>query len=76
MAVTADQMSDREYNRIRCRMYHLPSQLERARRRVAQLEAECVHYGMKELLTDPKHANRAFDREVEQAKRENGEGVY
>jgi hypothetical protein len=55
-------------------MYHLPSQLERARKRVKQLEAQCIHYGMKDLLTDPKHANRAFELEVARAKAANAEG--
>ncbi len=53
---------------------NLPSQLERARRRVAQLEAECIHYGMKDLLTNPEHANRAFEREFARAKAANTEG--
>jgi hypothetical protein len=67
-------MTKREYNRIMCRMYHLPSQLERARKGVKQLEAECIHYGMKDLLTDPEHANRAFEREFARAKAANTEG--
>lgn len=66
-------MTKREYNRIMCRMYHLPSQLERARRRVKQLEAQCIHYGMKDLLEDQKHASDAFEREFQRAKREDEE---
>ncbi len=67
-------LSEQEYAVIRNKQRRLPEQLERARRRVAQLEAECIHYGMKDLLTNPEHANRAFEREVAQAKRDNTEG--
>ena len=66
-------LSQREFERIRNKQRNLPSQLARARHRVRQLENECARYGMKELLADPDHASKAFDRELRQARAFNTE---
>ncbi len=66
-------LSQREFERIRNKQRNLPSQLARARHRVRQLENECARYGMKELLSDPDHASKAFDRELRQARAFNTE---
>lgn len=72
--MSAQPISARDYARIVNKQQRLPSMLERARRRVRQIEAECIMYGMKDLLTNPTHANRAFEREVAAAKAMNTEG--
>lgn len=66
-------LSQREFERISNKQRNLPSQLARARHRVRQLENECARYGMKELLADPDHASKAFDRELRQARAFNTE---
>lgn len=67
-------MTARDYARIINKQQRLPEMLVRARRRVKHLEAECVRYGMKELLANPTHADRAFEREFARAKAANTEG--
>ena len=66
-------LSKQEYDRIQNKQRNLPSQLARARHRVRQLENECARYGMKELLADPDHADRAFERAFREAKAFNTE---
>lgn len=66
-------MEKKAHTHIINKQRNLPAQLIRARRRVAQLEAECIHYGMKDLLTDPKHVNRSFEIEFARAKAANTE---
>lgn len=66
-------LSQREFERIRNKQRNLPSQLARARHRVLQLEGECIRYGRKDLLTDPVHADRAFERAFREAKAFNTE---
>ena len=66
-------MEKKAYIQLINKQRNLPAQLIRARRRVANLEAECIRYGMKELLTNPEHANRAFEREFARAKAANTE---
>jgi hypothetical protein len=43
-------MSPQEYNRVINRQRRLPEQLDRARARVRQLEAEAARLGMRELV--------------------------
>ena len=71
--MSAEPISDRDYARIVNKQQRLPGMLIRARRRVAQIEAECIHYGMKELLANPTHADRAFEREFRAAAEANAE---
>ena len=40
-------MTEREYNKLRCRMWHLPRQIERARLRLRHLEAEAQRLGVR-----------------------------
>lgn len=70
---TLTALSKQEYDRIQNKQRNLPNQLARARHRVRQLESECIRYGMKELLADPDHASKAFDRELRQARAFNTE---
>ncbi len=72
--MSANPLSARDYARIVNKQQRLPAMLERARGRVRQLEADCVRFGMKELLANPTHADRAFEREVAAAKAMNTEG--
>lgn len=46
------------------RIRYLPTALERTRAKLRQLEAEAASYGMRELLENPAHANRAWDRAI------------
>lgn len=66
-------LSQRDFESIRNKQRNLPSQLARARHRVLQLESECIRYGRKDLLTDPVHADRAFERAFREAKAFNTE---
>lgn len=50
----------------------LPGQLARARARVRQLEGAAKRYGMIDLLTDPRHVNRAWDEAIDQGRAING----
>lgn len=65
-------MSQREYDAIINKQRRLPDMLRRARQRVRQLEAEALRYGMKDLLTDPRHVNNAWDRAIDDARAECG----
>lgn len=68
--MTKDEAARRLYFRV----YHLPAQLERARARVRQLEAEAARYGMSELLAADELleglelASAAFDAECRAAR--------
>ena len=55
-----EPMTEREY----MQRYHLPSQLQRARAKVARLENRARLFGMNELLTNLQHADEAWDRAV------------
>jgi hypothetical protein len=66
-------MTEREYRAIINRQRRLPEMLDAARRKVRALENEARRYGMKELLQNPEHVNKAWDREVENAWLENEE---
>lgn len=68
-AAVAEQERWLEY-----RVRYLPGQLASARHKVRALEAEAKRYGMKELLSDPVHADRAFERQFALAKAMNTEG--
>lgn len=70
---TLTALSKQEYDRIQNKQRNLPGQLARARHRVLQLESECIRYGRKDLLTDPVHADRAFERAFREAKAFNTE---
>lgn len=67
-------MSLREYTRIINKQRNLPSQLERARRRVQQLEQEARRLGVIEILNNPGTVDKAWERELELAKLRNTEG--
>jgi phage shock protein A len=56
------------YRRVR----NLPHQLNKAREKVARLEAEARQYRMHDLLTIPVLASEAFEREVQIAKLQAG----
>jgi DNA-binding MarR family transcriptional regulator len=59
----AERVAQHEYNRRR----YLPSQLDAARRKVRALENEAERYGMRELLENTVHLDRAWDRAVIEA---------
>lgn len=63
-------MTDRECERLRLRMYHLPRVIETAERRLQGLYREAKRYRMNDLLRYPALLNDAWDREVETAKLE------
>lgn len=65
-------MGPREYQAIVNRQRRLPEQLNAARRKVVALEREARRYGMIELLSDPKHVNRAWDEAIDQGRANNG----
>lgn len=60
-------MGEQEYRAIINRQRRLPEQLEAARRKVAALECEARRYGMGELLRNPAHLDRAWDRAITEA---------
>lgn len=60
-------MSEREYRAIVNRQRRLPEMLDAAYRRGDALENEACRYGMAELLRNPKHVDRAWDRTVRSA---------
>jgi hypothetical protein len=68
-------ITEKRHMQIINKQRNLPAQLIRARHRVKQIEAECIMYGMGDLLTNPDHANKAFEREVAEAKAANTEGL-
>lgn len=59
------EMSQRDYMRIVNKQRNLPSQLERARQRVRQLEQEALRLGVIEVLNKPGVVDQAWEREVE-----------
>jgi hypothetical protein len=61
-------MTKQEYDQITNRQRRLPSMLERARRRVNDLEKEARRLSMHELLTEPRHVNAAWDRAIDEAR--------
>lgn len=67
-------MDEREYARIINQQQRLPAQLARARARVCQLERQAVRLGMKELLTNPEHVDKAWDRAIDDARAAVGAG--
>lgn len=60
-------MNEKQYRALINRQRRLPGMLQAARQRVVHLEREAARYGMDELLTDPRHLDAAWDREVELA---------
>lgn len=61
---------EREATREYFRRRRLPGQIDAARRKLLSLENEARRYGMNELLTNPVHVDRAWDREIGRAQDE------
>jgi DNA-binding ferritin-like protein (Dps family) len=66
-------MEAREYQQIVNKQQRLPKQYARALQRVRDIEAEMRRYGLEDILNNPEHVNRAWDREVEIARAMNTE---
>lgn len=66
-------MTQREHQRIINKQRNLPGQLERARRRVRDLEQEAKRLGVISILNKPETVNAAWEREIELAKLRNTE---
>lgn len=58
---------DPDIRHLEYRQRYLPIALERTRAKLIELENEARRYGMKELLTNPVHLDRAWDRMVVEA---------
>lgn len=61
-------MTPQQHMRIINRQRRLPEQLAKARLRVRHLELEAERLGIREILEDPRVADRAWGREIELAK--------
>lgn len=63
-------LSETDIRRIQYRKWYLPRAIDAAERKLEALYKEAAETGRKDLL--PEDVNRAWDRTVEIAKRENG----
>lgn len=70
MARHADMPAEQvRLDRLYREIYHLPKRMRCTRAKLARLEERARFLGMDELLSDPRHADAAFEREVAAAKK-------
>lgn len=71
--MSAEPMTEREYQRLYFEVYHLPAQIERARAKLAMLEERARKHRLYALLRDPAKASDMLEMEAVRAFAENRE---